>query len=59
MRRTKYADAIRSGRRMFKPGEHISASQRLVYYLARTTVALKRNYLQPVPDPDFSEFPPA
>jgi glycosyltransferase involved in cell wall biosynthesis len=59
MRRTKYADAIRSGRRMFKPGEHISASQRLVYYLARTTVALKRNYLQPVPDPDFSEFPTA
>jgi len=59
MRRTKYADAIRSGRRMFKPGEHVSLSQRLVYYLARGTVMLKRNYLVPVPDPDFSELPSA
>ena len=57
MRRVKYADAIRSGRRMFKPGEHVSASQRLVYYLARGTVMLRRNYLTPVPDPDFSEMP--
>jgi len=59
MRRTKYADAIRSGRRMFKPGEHVSVSQRLVYYLARGTVMLRRNYLAPVPDPNFSELPPA
>lgn len=57
MRRRKYADAIRSGRRMFKPGEHVSTSQKLVYYLARGTVLLKGGYLSPVPDPDFSELP--
>jgi len=59
MRRTKYADAIRSGRRMFKPGEHVSVSQKLTYYLARASVMLRRDYLAPVPDPDFSEFPSA
>jgi len=57
MRRTKYADAIRSGRRMFKPGEHVSISQKLVYYLAKGGVMLKGHYLVPVPDPDFSELP--
>ena len=56
MRRTKYADAIRSGRRMFKPGERISMSQRLTYLYAKGTVTMKRNLLAPVPDPDFSEF---
>jgi len=57
MRRRKYIDAIRTGRRMFKPGEHVSVPQKLVYYLARGSVMLRRNYLSPVPDPDFSEFP--
>ena len=57
MRSRKYTEAIRTGRRMFKPGEHISIPQRLVYYLARVSVSLRRNYLAPVPDPDFSEFP--
>jgi len=57
MRRTKYADTIRTGRRMFKPGEHVTTSQRLVYYLARATVMLRRDYLTPVPNPDFSELP--
>lgn len=56
MRRRKYTDAIRTGRRMFKPGERISIAQRLVYYLARGSVMLRRDYLTPVPDPDFSEF---
>lgn len=56
MRRRKYADAIRSGRRMFKVGEHVSASQRLIYYLVKGSIMLRRNYLTPVPDPDFSEF---
>jgi glycosyltransferase involved in cell wall biosynthesis len=58
MRRTKYADAIRSGRRMFKTGEKVSLSQRLIYYMAKGGVALRGDYLVPVPDPDFSEFPP-
>jgi hypothetical protein len=57
MRRKKYTDAIRSGRQMFKPGEHVSIAQRLTYYLARGSVILRRNYLSPVPNPDFSEFP--
>jgi hypothetical protein len=56
MRRRKYADAIRTGRRMFKPGERVSVPQRLVYYLAKGSVVIRRNYLTPVPDPDFSEF---
>jgi hypothetical protein len=42
---------------MFKPGEHVSISQRLVYYLAKATVMLKRDYLVPIPNPDFSEMP--
>lgn len=57
MRRRKYADAIRTGREMFKPGEHVSKAQRFVYLLAKGTVMLRRDYLPPVPDPDFSEFP--
>jgi glycosyltransferase involved in cell wall biosynthesis len=57
MRSRKYADAIRTGRRMFKPGEPVSIPQKLIYYLARGSVALRRSYLAPVPDPDFSEFP--
>jgi glycosyltransferase involved in cell wall biosynthesis len=56
MRRHKYADAIRTGRRMFKAGEHVSTPQRLVYYMARMGVVLSRSYLTPVPDPDFDEF---
>jgi glycosyltransferase involved in cell wall biosynthesis len=56
MRRRKYADAVRTGRRMFKAGEHVSIPQRLVYYLAKAGVTLRRDYLTPVPDPDFSEF---
>jgi glycosyltransferase involved in cell wall biosynthesis len=57
MRRSKYADAIKSGRSMFRAGEHVSISQKLTYYLAKANVALRRNYLYPVPDPNFSEFP--
>ena len=56
MRSRKYTDAIRTGRRMFKPGERISIPQKVVYYLAKGGVAIRRNYLTPVPDPDFSEF---
>ena len=56
MRRQKYSDAIKTGRRMFKAGEHRSISQRLAYFVAKTSVTLRRGYLAPVPDPDFSEF---
>ena len=52
----KYSDALRLGRRVFDPGEHVSMVQRLAYYAARAGVGLKRNYLRPVPPPDFGEF---
>jgi len=52
----KYSDAIRIGRRVFEPGEHISIAQRLAYLAARSSVALKRNYLEPNPAPDFGEY---
>lgn len=58
MRSQKYSDAIKTGRRMFKTGEPMSASQRTAYYAARIGVMLRRSYMTPVPDPDFSEFPP-
>jgi hypothetical protein len=53
----KHTDAIRTGRRVFEPGEHVSIAQRFVYSLAKGSVMLRRSYLKPVPDPDFSEFP--
>jgi glycosyltransferase involved in cell wall biosynthesis len=56
VRRQKYADAIRSGRTTFKAGERVSVPQRLIYYLAKGSVMLSRNYFTPVADPDFSEF---
>lgn len=56
MRRSKYADAIKSGRKMFKSGERVSVPQKLAYYVARAGVMLRRDYLAPIPNPDFSEF---
>jgi len=56
VRTEKYADALRIGRRVFDPGEHVSAVQRLAYYAARASVALRRNYLRPPPPADFWEF---
>ena len=56
VRKEKYSDAIRARRRVFDPGEHVSVVQRLAYYAARASVALRRNYLKPTPPPDFWEF---
>jgi glycosyltransferase involved in cell wall biosynthesis len=56
MRSHKYSDAIKTGRRMFKTGERMSASQRLAYFLAKAGVTVRREYMAPVPNPDFSEF---
>jgi len=56
VRTEKYADALRIGRRVFDPGEHVSAVQRLAYYAARASVALRRNYFRPPPPADFWEF---
>jgi len=56
VRMEKYSDALRIGRRVFQAGEHISIVQRLAYYAARASVALKRNYLEPNPAPDFGEY---
>jgi glycosyltransferase involved in cell wall biosynthesis len=52
----KYSDAIRIRRKVFDPGEHISIVQRLAYYTARASVALRRDYLQPSPPQDFWEY---
>ena len=56
VRMEKYSDAIRVRRKVFDPGEHISIVQRMAYYGARGSVALKRNYLHPAPPPDFWEY---
>jgi hypothetical protein len=52
----KYTDGIRTGRKVFGADEHVSVAQRLAYYVARTGVIIRRNYLIPVPNPDFYEY---
>jgi hypothetical protein len=52
---SKYADSIRTGRRVFDPGEPVSTLQRTALAVARLRVALGGGTLAPIPDPDFSE----
>jgi glycosyltransferase involved in cell wall biosynthesis len=50
-----YADAVRSGRPVFSPGEHVSSAQKVAFEVARAWVAVRRSSLVPVPDPGFNE----
>jgi glycosyltransferase involved in cell wall biosynthesis len=55
VRVAKYADAVRSGRSVFSPREHVSNAQRAALAVAKARVLVRRNSLTPVPDPEFAE----
>ena len=55
VRVSKYADAVRSGRSVFSPGEHISNAQKAALAVARARVLIRRDSITPVPDPEFAE----
>jgi glycosyltransferase involved in cell wall biosynthesis len=55
VRVAKYSDALRTGRRVFDPGERVSTAQRVALAVARASVRLRETSLAPVPDPDFKE----
>jgi glycosyltransferase involved in cell wall biosynthesis len=55
---SKYGDAIRIGRSVFDPGEHVSAAQRVAFAIAKARVAIGGGSLAPVPNPDFNEETP-
>jgi len=56
VRVSKYADAIRMGRRVFDPGEHVSIVQKGALATARLRVRLAAKSILPVPNPNFAEF---
>ena len=55
VRVAKYSDALRTGRRVFDPGEHVSVVQRVAFAVAKSSVRLRGSSLAPVPDPGFKE----
>jgi glycosyltransferase involved in cell wall biosynthesis len=55
VRVAKYADALRTGRRVFHEEEHVSPAQWMAYAVARAGVFIKGKSLAPVPNPEFHE----
>jgi glycosyltransferase involved in cell wall biosynthesis len=56
VRVSKYMDAIRMGRKVFDPGEHVSLVQKMALATAKVRMATKGESLFPVPNPGFAEF---
>jgi glycosyltransferase involved in cell wall biosynthesis len=55
VRVAKYADAIRSGRKVFHLGEHVSPAQWAAFVVAKAGVLVNGGLLVPVPNPEFIE----